>query len=540
MKIFAALLIFVSIRTAAQEVREADCVVVLESSPSIAPAMPNEEGLRQAFIEEYAEMIFADEAQNQAWIDDALKSLSIGDIHALIENSWMKKLNDKIIKNKDLVTALTNFHKKLFLEEFRKRRVPLKLEPYQDFKSTRLTLPATFDSKLLSELEAAFVAANSRFYSDPTLKAILRAEDMRDSWFRMGIGQSETQAALAARDARDNGGANNVSYYWDSKVKDRFTAKLESFKEMHKKILKALANTSLLVKERGWTGPHVDVFAAARKATPENFLQTLRDIFPGQTIDQSTAELILKYSELADEFSPSILVAKRELLTIHDAPFGAFSIDFLGLGAENLRGTVKALVKAKDLNDAVRLTRKHEREITEIFNFRKGLVRAAAYEYFQGQVSMRFSGDDGIIIPGREVTLRDQLHLVQKLAALLPKPYFRMALINAEGAAGNESSQLITHGESIEKELREVLRRKLGGPREREISLEVYITDTGKFRKVFLIMSGKKKLNEEEKKSVRNSFPLAVKTIEEQVRKQGLNIEYDPTEIFAIFGAKPY
>jgi hypothetical protein len=497
-----------------------------------------DESLRQAFIDEFAGLIFAGEAQNQAWIDDALKELAAGDIHVLIENSWMKKLNDKVLKNKDFVTALTNFHKKLFLDELAKLALNLKTRPYQDFKSTRLTLSPPVDSAKLAELEAAFRRANQNFYSSPRLKAVLRADDMKESWFRMGVGQSETQAALAARDARDHGNSGGVSYYWDPKVSARFTEKLQRAKSLNAQILERLKGTALLARDRDGLGPALEVFTAARKATPADFLPTLEQIYPGAGLDQNIALMLLEYATLADEFSPSILVAKRELLTIEEAPYGAFSLDFIGLGAENLRSTARALVKAKDLNDAARLTRAFEREVTRAFNARKEMVRAAVDEYFAGQVSMRFSGDDGIIIPQREIALRDQLGLIQKLSLLMPKPYFRMTMINAEGAAHADSSQLITHAESMEKVLRQVLLRDLGPERLGELSLGVFIAGTSNERKVFLMMGVKKTLDESEKKKIRYAFPGAVKIVEDQIRAQGLPIEYEPVEIFAIFGKK--
>ncbi len=509
----------------------------LRDLESVEVLRKEDQYLRQAFIDEFAELVLADERQNQTWIDDALASLSRNDIHILIENSWMKKLNDKILKNKDFVTALTNYQKVLFLEEFGKRMIALKHSPYQDFKTTRLTLTAPVADAVLLELEAAFTAANERFYSSPRLNAIMRESDLRENWFRMGIGQNETQAGLAARDARDHGGPKGISYYWDKQVHARFQSQFERVKTMHEQVIERLgAGSKLLVQERGWVSLHIDVFTAARKSTAKDFTQTLEQLFPGRKIKQSIAKLILDYCQAADEFSPSVLVAKREHLTVHDAPFGAISMDFIGLGAENLRGTVKALVRAKTLDEAVRLTRVSEREVTKVFEKRKAIVKSAIEKFFGGQVSMRFSGDDGIIIPEREITLRDQLLLMQALSQLLPRPYFRMAVINAEGANTENSSQLITHGESVEKALRQILLRDLGGQRLAEISFNTFIPDTGVLRKVNLIMSGKKKLTDAEKKIIRRSFVVAVKLIESQVQAQGLNIEYDPTEIFAIFG----
>lgn len=512
-----------------------DCRGILETVGSVREDRPD---LRQIFIAEYVALVFADEAQNQKWIDDALAYIANGDIHALIENSWMKKLNDTVLKNKDFVTALTNFHKKLFLEEIGKRLTSLKLKPYQDFKSTRLTLAGPVDPAQIRLLVESFAAANQSFYQNDRIKSILREEDRRESWFRMGIGQSEIQAALAARDARDYGGENGVSFFWDPAVKNRFDAKLKQIKELHETIVSRLRGTELLVRDHKWTTLRLDVFAAARQATEQTFFSVLKETFPLEPLDQEIADIIFHYTKIADEFSPSILIAKRELLTIHDAPYGAISLDFIGLGAENLRATARALIKSKNLDDAVRLTRVFEREVTQVFNQRKEWVRKSVTDYFEGQVNIRFSGDDCIITPQREVTMRDQLFLIQKLARLLSRPYFRMAVINAAGAAAPESSQLITHGESMEKALRQILRGKIGNESLNNISLQTFIPDTGRKRQVFLILAAKKTLRAEEVNAILTAFSTAVKVVEEQVRKQGLDIEYEPTETFAIYGKK--
>lgn len=494
---------------------------------------------RQAFIAEFADLILADEAQNQAWIDDALNTPAGTDIHFIIENASMKKLNDKVFKNKDLVTAITNYHKVLFREEMNRLATQLKLRPYQDFKSTRPTVSGTVAGSA-NDVIASFIETNAHFYASERLKAIIRDEDMAEIEFRLGAGFSESEAALAARDARENGGASNFSLFWDPLVSARLETKLSQFKELHKLLVKRFTGTALFVSERGQLGLHLDIFAASRKATKMNFLTTLRQLFPHENLDQDAAKLILKYTELADEFSPSVLVAKRELLSIHDAPFGAISLDFIGLGAENLRATVQALVQAKDLKSAVRLTRINERKVTRAFEKRKELVRAAFAEYFSGQVSIRFSGDDGVIIPGRAIEFREQLFLVQKLSLIMPRPYFRMAVIDADGAAFVDSSQLITHGESIEKTMRQILGGTLGTEILSELSIDTFMPDKGHFRKVYLALGAKKQLTRAQRKIIRDAFEKAVQTVEAQVRTQGLAIEYQATEAYVIFGKKPY
>ena len=536
--IFISIVVSISTMPAFAEgkVNLAHCQVELES---INQHRAMAEKMRQDFIAEFADLIFADEAQNQAWIDDALNAPTGTDLHVIIENAWMKKLNDKVFKNKDLVTALTNYHKQLFLEELNRRAPQLKLRPYQDFKSTRLTFAGTHQNSTTAVNEA-FVQANARFYGSARLKSILRAEDMTEVWFRLGAGHSESEAALAARDARDNGGNANLSFFWDPRVSARLEAKLASFKDLHTQLVERLRGTGLLDSKRGQPSLHLDIFVASRRATRTNFLVTLSQLFPNEQLDQKTAELILKYTEIADEFSPSVLVAKRELLSIHDAPFGAISLDFIGLGAENLRATVQALIRAKDLATAVRLTRINERAVTKAFEKRKELVRAVFTDHFLGLVNIRFSGDDGVIIPGRAIEFREQLYLVQKLSLIMPRPYFRMVVIDSEGAAFVDSSQLITHGESVEKTMRPILSATLGNETLSELSIDTFMPDTGHFRKVYLVLGAKKKLNWAQRKIIRDAFEKAVKTVEAQVQAQGLAIEYQAAEAYVIFGKKPY
>jgi len=533
-RLFLLLLIFCASASGAHSrVQQADCQSDLTLQESRQEA-------RQEFIRRYAEKIYAGETQNQAWIDDALNQTDRRDIHVLVENAWIKKLNDQVFKNKDLVTALTNYHKELFLEELANHPLPVKLDPYQDFKSTRLTLSPVAGPAALPQLEQLFKNTNERFSASPVLREILRDEDRAASWFRMGIGRNEAEAALAARHAREHVEAKGFSYFWDSAVQTSFAKKLSEVQAMHVQIIAQLRHSPLVEVNREDPALKLDVFAAARKSSKQEFLAVLRQLFPSAILSQDTAELILRYTQLGDEFSPSVLVAKRELLTVHNAPFGAMSIDFIGLGAENLRGTLSALVSARDLNDAVFRTRQKEREVTRLFDQRKAMVEKTIRDHFAGQVRLRFSGDDGIIVPERELTLRDQLFLIQKLSRLLPQPFFRMAVISADGAADADSSQLMTHGESIEKVLRQMILRDLGAARANQISLQVFIPDTGARRKVFLIMGAKGLLNETEKKTLRNAFPGAVKMVQEQVRAQGHDIEYDGIEIFAIFPGRKH
>ncbi|MGZ3722481.1 MAG: hypothetical protein ACXVA9_06105 [Bdellovibrionales bacterium] len=487
--------------------------------------------IRESFVPKFAEKVYASDQENQKWIDVALSAARR--IHVVAENSRLKELNDKIFKNKDLVTALTNFQKELFIEELRKRLPGLAYEFYSDFKSIRLAIAEPVSAEDYATLETVFTEANRRFYASPVLTQITRGMDMSRPWFHMGVGQSADQAALAARYARIDGGAKQIRYYWEPAVKKNLLEKLEIVRALHLELLEELHGTGLA----GTTGLALDVFAEARKATlAEGLGANLSQMSLGAPVSLATAEKILKYLQATDEFSPNMLVAKRETLTIHDAPYGAISLDFIGLGAENLKSTVKALIESSDLEDAVRRTRAEERLVTKLFEQRKTLVRAAVDHFFDGQVTSRFSGDDGVIIPQREFLWSDQLFLIQKLSSLMPRPFFRMAVVNKEAAASANSSQIITHAESVEKKLRTLMLKQFGASLLNEMNFSVAIFDSGAHRKVYLAYGASRVFTEDEKKIFKKMFPQAVLAVQTDVQAQGEKISYEAVDIYAVGG----
>jgi hypothetical protein len=252
-----------------------------------------------------------------------------------------------------------------------------------------------------------------------------------------------------------------VRDYDEPLVRENLTRKLARVKELHARVVSELRPLGLA----GGEGLALEVFAEARKAkTAADLRSGIQNLTGGARVEGEVAARVLEYIRAVDEFSPNMLVAKRELLTIHDAPHGAISIDFIGLGAENIQGTAKALIEARDLDDAVRLARLEEREVTRRFNARKSLVERAALEFFGAQASVRFSGDDGIIVPPRAFLMGDQIQFMRKLSSLLPRPFFRMVVLGADGATSSNSSELITQAESIEKKLRAGLLERMQLP----------------------------------------------------------------------------
>lgn len=478
---------------------------------------------RRSFKKKYAEKVYVSEEANQKWIDTAMVDTGKC-INVMIENAWMKKLNDKTFKDKDFVTALTNFHKEFVIEEMNKKFPRATGSLYSDFKTLRLTICGDVAQADLAAIQNAYVEANHRFYASPVLKQITRPSDVSEHWFFMGVGRTADQAALAARYARANGGPGHFSYYWDANVLEGLDKLLKDAKAKHAEVLTAFE----------WTSIPLEVYTAARKAAnAQGMVEVLKLLYPAQAFTVNQAQKILDFAALADEFSPSMLVAKREILTINDAPFGALSIDFIGLGAENLQATANAVLEASSVDQAIQLARKYERDVTLSFVARKQEIVRVVEEFFAGRVSIRFSGDDGVIIPEVEFMLREQIYLLRRLSQLFAKPFMRMAAIN--GNSISDAGELITHAESIEKKLRAKFNDQLGVAVSNDIQMQVFIPEADpRGRNAYLILNLKRILNKEQKEIIRNSFHAAVKTLEEELRMSGAATTYSAADVYAM------
>lgn len=491
---------------------------------------PEIEALRLEFIREWADKDFSTPEQNKNWISEALNNTSIRRIFLQMENWWIKELNHSVIKNKDLVSALTNYQKKFWYEECEKHFKSIVANKYSDFKTEREFFEG--GTEIFKSIEAAFASANTRFWNDPKTRQILRAEDLNKPWFALGFGENSDEASLAAKFARKT--KRQIAYFWDKEVADHFSEQLLKIKELHKEILDLVKDKPLLEFDGKTTNLKLAVFVAARKAHNDNELhRMLIQQFPGVMITPTMATKIGEFCRMADGFTPPLLIESKEKLQVRDAPFGAISLDFLGLGAENIRVTAQALILAKDLKEAIVLARENEQEVTKIFNRNKDIIRREFMAFFRGQVTIRFSGDDGIVIPHVEVLHSDLIRFIEHLSNKFPIPFFRMTLITKEGALGN-SSELITQGEEIEKKLRSKILEKAGLELSNSVTMNVFLFDSGDSRKVVLSLGLRRPLSSAEKSKLKELFPAAVFAVESESGMKGSSLRLEPTDIFAV------
>jgi hypothetical protein len=155
---------------------------------------------RTAFIDKYLKYNPTTVKQNEEWIAVAEKGVSSKSVFVDIENSQMKVLNDTL-KDKNLVTSLTNYHKSLVvkkIEALKKEFPGLKISEYSDFKSLRFAFDGNVPKDLQQRLNKIFQSANDEFTDYLVKNKLVNSSDKADSWFRAGTGKSAEQANLVA------------------------------------------------------------------------------------------------------------------------------------------------------------------------------------------------------------------------------------------------------------------------------------------------------------------------------------------------------
>ncbi|HWU44050.1 MAG TPA: hypothetical protein VN132_11450, partial [Bdellovibrio sp.] len=143
-------------------------------------------------------------AENERWIALAEKGVDPHLRYLDVENSQLKSLND-VLKDKNLVTSLTNYHKKLLfdkIESLKKDFPNLNIEQYSDYKSSRFVFGGDIPKELEQKLQQIFKETNQEFSDYLKSEHILRDSDLSNDWFRAGLGQSAEQANVAARYSR--------------------------------------------------------------------------------------------------------------------------------------------------------------------------------------------------------------------------------------------------------------------------------------------------------------------------------------------------
>lgn len=487
---------------------------------------------RDAFIAKYVSYSPTTTEQNKRWIDLASKSTNGKTKFLDVENSQLKSLNDSL-KNKNLVTSLTNYHKDLLfkhIDELEKEFPGLKIEKYSDYKSSRFAFSGDIPPDIEKRMQEVFKKTNDEFSTYLKKQEVVRDSDPAEQWFRAGWGDTADQANVSARYSRQQ--SENVLHNFENPtVQKAMGEKLTSIETQRQGLVADFKSTSVI---RDGTLDE-DAFDIVRKSggDTQKIKQGLKDRFALSELSDSTVEKVKTYSKNVDEFSPGIYIENREFASLDSAAQGGLSGDMIGLGAANLRGTAEALSKTTQIDKALIESRNSEKMVTRDFLHQKQVFEKTVQQTLSSKVQTVCSGDDCVGILAGRVSKAEKNKLVSELAKTRFGGKYRVAFIPDGVKDVSARNMLATNGESIEKNLRSSLSgsiepRKLKGL---TFAADMQTTQLGRGRVDLIIGEAPGvTLTKAEKKLIQEKFKGALIDLNSSLEKNGARGAYTPAD----------
>lgn len=409
-----------------------------------------------------------------------------------VENSIQKKLNDQIFGEKTMVDAVNNsFLKRFYAAIEDNPELKSRLSgAYKDYKSLRLRLelrPGDNREKFQAMLGDAYKKSAQEFASEFKALGIddlikTRTDDVAnpERWFLAGFGEDALEANMAAR------GARTISMEEAQKIRplnyrDHLMSLSKDVNEIEslRLQLSKFKNSGFVDQlENGAVIPSKEMINILRKYKPGDFkndadyvaqiTKKVKAVF-GKEIDQDSIVLLTKYQQKVDSISPPLFARERTIINLEEANNGIVSVDFAGVGVDNLYQQMKALAKVnyKEADQAVMLKsafsqlQSHVDQVTTDMNMAKRAFTEAVQSQNGKAAKPLFSGDDGIYMPkDKDWNLENKQKLVRKLSEFSDPSKYRVTFVKSKYPDGTNiptetRSKLIVKAETLEKKLRE-------------------------------------------------------------------------------------
>lgn len=406
-----------------------------------------------------------------------------------VENSVQKTLNDTVFVDKHAVDAINNSFFEKFNSNIRgNKELMSRLEgEYKDYKSYRLRLnlqPGDDAKKYEQMLADLYRKTNNEFSEDLAKRKIAEQIPPRNDglntttgWFLAGTGDNAIDANMAARAARETRN-NQLSFFRDH------TTKLSNELNHIEKLRDNLSGNKVLLESKimettstGKAVPSKTMLNILRKtkpsdfATPEEYIAKIhskaKDSF-GVELDDSTIINLTNYFKKVDALSPPMFSVERTIINLEHAKHGIVSIDFAGIGVENIYHQMKGLAESELKNNppetALREGFKRMQDgidqVSKDMNHAKETFSSGVSRVEGKKGTPQFSGDDGIYMPlDKAWNEKDKIELVSELARSEDPSKFRVTFVNSHYSNGkeiptSERSKRIVRAETLEKDVR--------------------------------------------------------------------------------------
>jgi hypothetical protein len=458
-------------------------------TPVRAPESPQVDSFRRRYS------MRSPSQENQDWIriaESTSEAAPDGKVFYSFEQSILKHLNDKALREKQLPTALVGYWRDRF-------RLRLSEEPeaasfvksrYADYKSDRLVVDKDASPE---QIQKAYDLANQDLDEMVKQLGLPFAAPTRSplTWHLGGSGATADEAAVAARMARRQAQATaaNPASLKVQKFSDWVPELNNTFRRvstLRQKLASSDARVWRIVKDADggveYKVPTPHVIDIVRKETGQSdeALQKILGARLGAKLGVDEVRSLRQYVSEVENLVPDVRIAERVHIPVEDAKFGIVSYDFKGQNSRNIFETAVALAKNENASasQVIKATREGERIATRALDQAKAEVAKLGDEIY-------FSGDDGMAFPKRPLTLGDKFQRLQKIQAMegeVGKRVVFVAQVNSEGRKlpPNELRALIETGEHFEKDLYSAIALKWGDARAEKLHLGIDMLPSGK------------------------------------------------------------
>lgn len=403
-------------------------LVKRKASETLAKRLAETSLSKFEIVKLYAQKNSTSTLENQEWLNfiraqrPTLKNVTI-------ENSALKPMNDKIFKDEEFVTALTNMYKEIQLDKFKsleleiqKKYPQFKFQYFSDYKGLRVAYDEIPGLKLDADIQKLITSSNTEYSQMLLDKGIVRASDNPSGWFKASIAKSDDLANLAARYARNNNSSMFVNAADNPQFEKWVQKEFADGQKLRSEILESFKGTSVLVEEGGIQNLHRDAIEILRKNkdNPVEAKALIEQKFGLQKMSDPNFEKLSGYFEKADQFSPGLRGVKREFATLADSTYGGISIDMIGLGADHIQQTsARAFGTAKNMDEFLAIARQGEESLTAEVLKRKGAIEERFKKITGDPDSVVTCSGDGCkaYLKNREVTSSEAQQLSDVLTS---------------------------------------------------------------------------------------------------------------------------
>lgn len=456
------------------------------------------DAIRNQLTANYGNADISDALKNRHFMDikDGASDIN-AELFFDVESAVLKDLNDKVVKDKELVTALTNKYKLLLFEiinqdPYLKKNLSAS---YSDFKSIRMAFgdksKSALDLELTkSKLKDAFQKANGQFHRFTKenqigiLPEIRGASSNPEAWHMAGVWDTADKASLAGRESR-NAKLTTQTFTDGFQVEGKIQNNLKTIETLRQKLVKDFISSHggmLDLTEKGKLTLSRDSAEIIRKikAPPSSgdaylsAIQTRMKERFGVELSRQQAATLGQYYARADIFSPAIYTEKRVIIPFDRAENGALSVDLKGLGAENAFQTLSALADNSEsgVDSVLAATRNGELLATKNLT-KRGEVFDSAVKNFESRrlteidptSNIHATGDDKVYMPSKTLSEKDFTDFLSKdLENVVAGPEelsgYRIVYSSQKNPTGALEVKYISEGEDFEKTFRLAVERQ--------------------------------------------------------------------------------